>query len=135
MKFKNNLKKFYKYGELLNEVFNKPPCIVTQIVEDIMKRYPIELFTIGDRSAILLIHISNGFYGISWIATKKEYRNKGYATSIIQHILKKYKGTFIVKANAKSKSFYEKNGFICVNSENPNKPILVLVNNIEKIDF
>lgn len=129
----NELSKFLRYNQLLDEVFNKPPRNVGSVVERIMSQYPAELFELSDSSFILLVKIASGFYGISWVVTKEKNRNKGLASKLLKEIHNKYKGLYITKTNS-ARNFYLKNGYKEVYSDDMDT-ILVFVNDKGCVNF
>jgi hypothetical protein len=129
----NELSKFLRYNKILDEVFDKPPRNVGSIVENIMSKYPIELFEINNKSYILLVKIAPGFYGISWVVTKEKDRNQGHASKLLNEIHNKYKGLFIAKTNS-ARGFYIKKGYKEVYTDERDT-ILVFVNDKGSVNF
>lgn len=122
------------YEKVLNEVWDKPPRDVPCIVEDIMSRYPTEVFAVKDIAYMMVVTINDGFYGLSWLCTKPSHQGKGMMTMLWLKAQKKYKGFFIAKANVDSYKWYQKQNFMKIHYGD-NKHIMVYCNDRSKIDF
>lgn len=121
------------YYKLINQVYNKPPRDVPDIIEGLKFRYACRLIGIPDVSFLLLIKLCNGFYAISWLVTDPGHRNMGFASKLVEHVKTNFKGAIFAKTNSAS-GFYMKNGFSRISSIN-DADLLVYVNDINILDI
>lgn len=121
------------YIKALDEVFSNPPKTVPEHCMKILGKYPVDFVTVDNKSFMMVIKISDGFYGISWVLTKKEYQGKGYGRLLMEKVHMNYKGVFITKTRTATK-FYEKHGYTKVFDDGDHS-ILVYINDKDKVIF
>jgi len=121
------------YIKALDGVFDKSPKKVPEHCMKIINTYPVDIVSIDNKSYMMVVKINEGFYGVSWVLTKKEYQGKGYGKKLLDKVHRKYKGVFITKTRDAEK-FYEKFGYIKVFDDGKHS-ILVYVNNKNEVIF
>ena len=129
------MRDYIKYIDAIDACFNKPPMTVPEhISSNIMTKYPTKIVTYNNKAFCILVFISDGFYGISWVATKPENQKQGYGRKLLEQIHNEYKGVFVTKAILNAERFYEKLGYKSV-FKNDKHSIMFFVNDPNKVIF
>ena len=122
-----------RYAELLEEWFNQPPHTVIDRCEKIMGEYPVDIVDYDKQGFMMVVKISEGFYGISWVIVEPSEQDQGIGSCLLEKVHEKYQGVFITKTRDASQ-FYKKNGYKEVYRDGDHQ-ILVYVNDKNKVIF
>lgn len=122
-----------EYVKVLDLCFSNPPRTVSKRCKEIMEKYPIDVVSIDGKGFCMVVKISDGFYGISWVVVHPEYQNNKIGSRLLEKVHNKYNGVFITKTRD-ADGFYKKLGYTEIYRDNEHI-ILTFVNDKNKVIF